>query len=60
MTTLRDLLNDFALEIEESVLDQNLPNDKFDFLESAFKNRKEDIDDLVEEYIDAIKERIVG
>jgi len=61
MTTLRDLLNDFAKEIQQipekvrqehaMLLDDDLPD---------APNEEDRLNELIDEYIETIKERILG
>ncbi len=46
MTTLRDLLHDFQLETLELDQDKN--------------STKEDFDNLIDEYLEQVKERLIG
>lgn len=57
MTTLRDLLVDFANEARVQALTNNQFTDTKEEEEKAWSEARED---LVDEYIEAIKERIIG
>lgn len=57
MTTIKDLLNDFAEELLKKIDEIKTSQDSFEDEEMAWQNAKEI---LIEEYITTIKNRFIG